>query len=76
MTTITIEEPETFTLQDFQPSYHYSEDEIEFDSYPDYLEVKYQNEVIKQVKLPSHLHQRYFASYKKDLRRKLETLKP
>ena len=76
MTTLTIDEPETFTLQDFQPSYHYSEDEIELVSHPDFLEIVFSGEVIKQIKLPSHLHQRYFISYRKDLKRKLETLKP
>ena len=76
MTTLTTDEPETFTLQDFQPSYEYSEDEIELMSYPDFLEIVFSGEVIKQIKLPSHLHQRYFASYRKDLKRKLETLKP
>ena len=76
MTTLTTDEPETFTLQDFQPSYEYSEDEVELVSYPDYLEILYKNEVVKRVNIPSHLHQRFFASYKKDLRRKLETLKP
>lgn len=70
------EDAETLTLSDFQPSYDYSEHEIELVSYPDFLQIKYQNEVIKQVKIPSALHQRYFASYKKDLRRKLEVLKP
>jgi hypothetical protein len=76
MTTLTIDEPETFTLQDFQPSYHYSEDEIELTSYPDYLEIKFNGEVIKRVNIPSTLHQRYFASYRKELKCKLETLKP
>jgi len=76
MATITLDEPETFTIQDFQPSFQYSADEIEFSSYPDYLEIKFQNETIKRVNLPSHLHQRYFVSYRKDLKRKLETLKP
>jgi len=70
------EDAETLTLSDFQPSYDYSEDEIELVSYPDFLQIKYQNEVIKQVKIPSALHQRYYASYKKDLRRKLDVLKP
>lgn len=74
MTTLTIEEPETFTLKDFEPSYHYSEDEIELASYPDYLEIKFNGEVIKRVDIPSHLHQRYFANYRKDLRLKLKTL--
>jgi hypothetical protein len=76
MTALTINEPETFTLQDFQPSYEYSENEVELVSHPDFLQLKYQKEVIKQVKLPSVLHQRYFASYRKDLKRKLEVLKP
>lgn len=70
------EDAEKLTLSDFQPSYDYSEQDIELVSYPDFLQIKYQNEVIKQVKIPSALHQRYFASYKKDLRRKLEVLKP
>jgi hypothetical protein len=70
------EEAETLTLSDFQPSYEYSEHEIELVSLPDFLQLKYQNEVVKQVKLPSVLHQRYFASYRKDLKRKLEVLKP
>jgi hypothetical protein len=76
MATLTIDEPETFTLQDFQPSYEYSEDEVDLKTNPDYLEICYQNEVIKRVNIPSHLHKRYFASYKKDLKRKLETLSP
>jgi hypothetical protein len=76
MTTLTIDEPETFTLQDFQPSYSYSEHEIELVSHSDFLQIKYQNEVLKRVNIPSTLHQRYFASYKKDLKRKLETLRP
>jgi hypothetical protein len=70
------EETETLTLSDFQPSYEYSENEVELKTYPDYLEIRYQNEVIKQTKIPSALHQRYFISYRKDLRRKLEVLKP
>ena len=41
MATITLDEPETLSLSDFQPSYEYSEHEIEFNSYPDYLELKY-----------------------------------
>lgn len=69
-------ETETLTLQDFQPSYEYSEDEVELTSYPDYLEIKFNGEVIKRVNIPSHLHKRYYASYRKDLKRKLETLKP
>jgi hypothetical protein len=76
MATITLEETETFTIQDFQPSYEYSENEIELKTYPDYLEICYQNEAIKRVNIPSHLHQRYYASYKKDLKRKLEVLEP
>ena len=76
MTTLTVDETETFTLQDFQPSYEYSEDEVELTSYPEYLEIKFNGEVIKRVNIPSTLHQRYFASYRKDLKRKLETLKP
>lgn len=70
------EDAETLTLSDFQPSYDYSEQDIELVSYPDFLQIKYQNEVIKQVKIPSALHQRYYVSYKKDLRRKLEVLSP
>ena len=76
MIATTLDEPETLSLEDFQPSYSYSEDEIDFISFPDYLELKYKNEVIKRVNLPAHLHQRYFVSYRKDLKRKLETLKP
>jgi hypothetical protein len=76
MTNLITEEPETFILQDFQPSYEYSEDEVELTSYPDYLEIKYQNEVIKRVNIPLRLHQRYYVAYKKDLRRKLEVIKP
>lgn len=76
MATLTTDEPETLALQDFQPSYEYSEHEIELTSYPDYLEIKYQNEVIKRVNIPLRLHQRYYVAYKKDLNRKLEVLKP
>ncbi len=70
------EEAERLTMSDFQPSYEYSEHEIELVSHPDFLQLKYQNEVIKQVKLPSVLHQRYLISYRKDLKRKLEAIKP
>ena len=76
MTTLTIDEPETLTLSDFQPSYDYSEDEIELVSHSDFLEIRYQNELIKRVNIPSHLHQRYFASYRKDLKGKLQVLAP
>jgi hypothetical protein len=69
-------EAETLTLQDFQPSYQYSEDEIELMTYSDYLEIKFNGEVIKRVSIPPHLHKRYYASYKKDLRRKLQVLAP
>jgi hypothetical protein len=70
------EEAETLTLSDFQPSYDYSEDEIELVSLPDYLEIKFNGEVIKRVNIPSHLHKRYYVSYKKDLKRKLQVLAP
>jgi hypothetical protein len=76
MATVLDSETETLSLQDFQPSYEYSEDEVESKTYPDYLEIRYQNEVIKRIQLPSALHQRYLISYRKDLRRKLEVLKP
>jgi len=70
------EEAETLTLQDFQPCYDYSENEIELISHSDFLEIRYQSELIKRVNIPPHLHKRYYASYKKDLKRKLQVLAP
>jgi len=70
------EDAETLTLSDFQPSYEYSEHEIELVSHSDFLEIRYQNELIKRVSIPHYLHKRYYASYKKDLKRKLEVIKP
>ncbi len=70
------DEPETLTLSDFQPSYEYSEHEIELVSHPDFLEIRYQNELIKRVNIPHYLHKRYYVSYKKDLKRKLQALAP